>query len=1347
MDFTASLQLLWGLSGASFSRSAAKALGSMLRGETSIKRSSLALGVCSPLLPSDATLPHALGICNVALTCLLSRLDSAALLLLVTAFLCERRILLLSQTPPVASAATLALLQLMRPLQWCHTCIPYLPLHLATHISAPQPLIMGASPDHLATLTRELGPSAVGPMLLVDLDSGCVMSTNDAQPLPDVTSRAGGGRISHHTPRAAAEAQRNTSHVHAAATRFAAAHAAEGEARLAAKALASALPGPLSPAAAPLPGRQPAAAAHGVSLHALQTLSQQWTNAVQLLASAPRAAAEASLVTLDSRGAASLGAAHSVLHTLRSLAPHTPPHGSKPAADMTSDLLGIKLPKTAAPAVAPAEPLPPTQSAAVGSREYTGPSLQTPALPHCACSFMQAVSPLVAHTAATHSSAHLPGEGRGVPSGTAAPEQSGGSGGYLNKLGRKLKHSIASSSLGQAVGREVRHIRSEAPSQADMWRPHESLLRQGGESLGERLARELEDAYNKARAVGYFDEAHVRGSMLAFLSLLLSSAHTCVTATASGASASLMWHPEHFAESVMDARMRLLASEVSSSQLLCSFALGMFAANAGLVPEDVPDASRHPALHKQGHFVNASGQKLFLSTLLAGHQLLRDDLWRVALGSDAQLRTCGVASHTFGDVRRRVVEALQVKAQASRVSAMKHLLVATAGPQEGTGAAEAAEAVLAANLRILGQFSRELGGVGLRAAAADWALWRPPGCSLSTDQVVAAANEGGAVANSPAGSLGDFKGLVDLLLAASSDSTPSSHEMRQVHQLVALLSHLPAARSVIAGVALLRLSDCATSKTALVPVQGGPTADAVRHGAMPFDAAAAQWQWASWRHGILGSNLLLCMLLHGAPAARATVQLLQPLMCALLHPSLGNLTAATLCVSNLAGTLEGAAIASAASFARARRSTARSIAAKVAFGLSGGRSATSAYAAEGLGSGQSLLGCDSAAGAAWCGEPPAGRASSTAPPALPDSVQALLQHSHSSDSMAALTANALNVKSALENGHASGLGLGAGHLQHLQAVKPRHGVATLKASLRLLLRLLADSSAWYRTRLAAQQAGSLLPGAVGGGVVTGAPCDTSSADLLLARSVSSCQSLHLPAPLPAVVDMRACALHMAGGQRVLHPWDLDFMQLRGESVLLKRVPRVPLSAFRELPRVLDTVSGYEEPESPPASSDASPVAGVLPVSEAMSKLHSMFMPVGWNSRSQPLPMRFSSQRSPPYVQGIIATYLASSAITLQGEQSSGGVPLQPVSSGLGGKGFSKLKHRRARSVAHGPTIPHEVQVSDFDLFDMTPAEAPARPPQRGGGQETHTGGAKQAQPPAHTAAAEDAWGSEFVFFD
>ena len=1323
-DFTASLQAPWALSGASFTRRIAKALGSLLQGQATIQPSCLPNGVCSPLLPTEPNLAQTLGSSHVPLTCLLGRLDAPALLLLVTAFMCERRILLISQAPSVASACTLALLQLMQPLQWCHTCVPFLPLHLSTHISAPQPLIMGISPAHLARLNRELGPSAVGAMLLIDLDSSTVLSTKDSQPLPDLTSRAGGGLVSHHVPRCASAAQSSSSHLHAAAARFQAAHTAGPDARIAVRALASVLPGPLSPAAAPLPGKQPADGAQGVTAAALQKLSHQWSSAMTSVISAPRLLSESSALHWDARSQSSLSAAHAVQHTLDSLAPQPAQDTGGQAAGSASDLLGIDSPQQRGASAAP-----PAPTAPMGSRAYTGPNPAARGALRVTCSFIQAATPLVPHMASLSAGSAAGGDGFAPSGGSAAPAAAG-SGGYLNKLGRKLKHSIASSSLGQAVGREVRQIRSDGPSQADMWQPHDCLLRQGGESLGERLARELEDAYSNARACGYFDEAYVRGSILAFLALLLSSAHSAVRARGSGAS--LEWTPEHFAQSVMDARMRLLANEMSGTQMLCSFALGMFAAHAGLVPGEVRDATRHPQLHKQGHFTSQQGQRLYLSTLLAGQYLLEDSIWQVALGSDAQLRTCSVAQHTFGDVRRRVVEALRARGKQARATSMQHLLVSCSQQGEGTEGLRFSPAMLAVHLRVLGAFSRELGGLGLRAAAADWALWRPAGCSMSTDQVVTAANEGGSASAAPEGGAADLKGLIDLLLAATSDSTPSNRDARQLNQLVALLSHLPAARAAITGVALLRLSDCVAAAGVLAPVQGLPTADAVRHGAVPLHIPHLQWRWASWRHGMLAARLLLCMLLHGAPAARASVALLAPLLQALLHPNLGSLVAAATMLGSLGGTLEGAAVASAASAARARRSAARSIAAKVAFGLSGGRAASITHVADGMGSGQPLAGTGSLDGAAWCGEPPNSEVTAPAAGGLPPAVQALLRQPHCDGGDEVLTAQALNVKHAVENGHGSGLGVLPCELQAMQRGKAKHGVAALKSAVRLLLRLLVDDREWYRTRLAAQQAGALLPLPAQLGVVTGA-ANSGSEDAnsgALRRHVFGCHALFVPAPLPAVVDMRARHLQLAAGQQVLHPWDVDFMQLRGEATLLKRLPRLPVSAFQALPRVMQTVGDEQEPPSPFAGDDPAPADGAAAVSPALSKLHSMFMPVGWNSRSHPQAMRMASIRSPKYVQHVISTHTASTSLAVADGSGADTVQLQACGHGLGGQGHSKLKHRRAHSISAGPVLPQESQASDLDFFAAPSPVAAAREPLRA------------AQP-----AADDAWGSDVVSFD
>ncbi len=1349
VEFTACLQLPWGIEGGALARRAAKALGHLLRGGAGPSRHGLLLGPCSPQFPTSPEAPGASATTHVPLTALLSRLDAPGLLLLLTAFLCERRMLLLSQSPSVAASCVLALQQLMRPLQWCHTCVPYLPLHLSTHISAPQPLIMGASPAHLLSLTQELGPSACGPLLLVDLDTGSMHSTRDAKPLPDLSSQAGDGSIRAHMPRAAAAAQDNTTHLHAAAGRFALAHTAGSSARAAAKSLASVLPGPISPGAAPLPGKPPPRAGAAMPSAALSTLSSQWSSAMQNIVSSARAASSFSLIVPENKAVDSLTASHATLHLIGALAPGSHSRQQhEEVQDASLDLLGMNHGTVSAQTGhdGTGSGSASGDSPPIGSMPFTGGLPSICRVPSITGSFMEATRPLL--TSASKVTPAVFSEGAAsAPAQASSTAPAASSSSYFNKLGRKLKHTIASSSLGQAVGREVRHIRSDAPSQADMWRPHDCLLRQGGESLGERLARELQDAYAKARSVGHFDEHQVRGSVLAFLALLLSSAHTAVAPSPSKGGA-LEWRPEQFSESVMDARLRPLVSEMAGSQILCSLALGMYVANAGMVPDSVDSSSHHPQLHKQGYHTDEQGRILYLTTLLAGQELLRDHAWRAALGSDTALHSCTVAQYTFGDVRRRVVAALKSAAAKGRALGMQQLLLScSAAADEVSTPQSVSAALLLTHLRLLGRFSRELAPLGLKAAAADWALWRPRHCSWTTDEVVTATNVGGASSSGPDGDFGDAKGLIDLLLAATSDSTPSNHEPRQLNQLVALLSYSTAARAAIIGVALLRLSDCAASKHCFVTAGGGPSADAIRHGAVPFNVSRLQWRWASWKHGLLAANLLLCMLLHGAPAARASVALLLPLLHALLQPTLGNLAGAAYSLGNLGGTIEGADVATAASMARLRRSTARSIAAKVAFGLSGGRAATSTFAADGLGSGQSLLGANSSADGAWCGEPLPSAAASDG--GLPAPVKQLLQEHHSNDPAVALTARALNVKAGLELGHAAGLGVHPSHLQQLTAGKAKQGVATLKASLRLILKLLTDSRAWYRTRLAAQQAGSLLPTHNGEGVLSGAAVADDSAVLQtqLSRFATSCHSLYLPAPLPAMVDPTACLNVVTHGQRVLHPWDLDFAQLRGQALLAKRAARVPLHAFHALPRVLVHAQDGAEPQSPGASGDSSPQAGVLPVSDAMSKLHSMFMPVGWNSRSHPQAMKCASQRSPSYVKSIIATHAASQAITVQlgGGAIPGTVPLQACAHGLGGTGRSTLRHRRARSIAQGPLLPQESEISDFDLFDQPATMAPARAPQHAAhpvAAPAASALAPQAPPPN-----DDAWGSDLIAFD
>jgi hypothetical protein len=89
-------------------------------------------------------------------------------LLVLSAALCERRLMFVADDVGTLSTAVHAAAAMLHPFQWQHVFIPLLPSKLLSYAAAPVPYMIGVRRYLLPMLFKE----AIDDMLLIDLDSG-----------------------------------------------------------------------------------------------------------------------------------------------------------------------------------------------------------------------------------------------------------------------------------------------------------------------------------------------------------------------------------------------------------------------------------------------------------------------------------------------------------------------------------------------------------------------------------------------------------------------------------------------------------------------------------------------------------------------------------------------------------------------------------------------------------------------------------------------------------------------------------------------------------------------------------------------------------------------------------------------------------------------------------------------------------------------------------------------------------------------------------------------------------------------------------------------------------------------
>ena len=106
---------------------------------------------------------------------LLLRLPPSQLILLISALLLERRVVVSSASLHVLSAGIHAAVALLAPFTWEHIFVPVLPRALLSYACAPMPFVVGVRAELMDEL-RELPLSGI---VFVDLDAGTLHTTED----------------------------------------------------------------------------------------------------------------------------------------------------------------------------------------------------------------------------------------------------------------------------------------------------------------------------------------------------------------------------------------------------------------------------------------------------------------------------------------------------------------------------------------------------------------------------------------------------------------------------------------------------------------------------------------------------------------------------------------------------------------------------------------------------------------------------------------------------------------------------------------------------------------------------------------------------------------------------------------------------------------------------------------------------------------------------------------------------------------------------------------------------------------------------------------------------------------
>eukprot|EP00595_Chromulina_sp_UTEXLB2642_P001967 CAMPEP_0196766324 /NCGR_PEP_ID=MMETSP1095-20130614/22859_1 /TAXON_ID=96789 ORGANISM="Chromulina nebulosa, Strain UTEXLB2642" /NCGR_SAMPLE_ID=MMETSP1095 /ASSEMBLY_ACC=CAM_ASM_000446 /LENGTH=235 /DNA_ID=CAMNT_0042127807 /DNA_START=458 /DNA_END=1162 /DNA_ORIENTATION=+ len=105
---------------------------------------------------------------EVSILPLLEVLGVERFLLLLSAVLCERRVLFIADDVDRLSSSVLAAASMLHPFSWQHIFIPLLPTRLLDFAAAPMPYLIGVRRYQYQKIKKE----DIGDLLIVDADSG-----------------------------------------------------------------------------------------------------------------------------------------------------------------------------------------------------------------------------------------------------------------------------------------------------------------------------------------------------------------------------------------------------------------------------------------------------------------------------------------------------------------------------------------------------------------------------------------------------------------------------------------------------------------------------------------------------------------------------------------------------------------------------------------------------------------------------------------------------------------------------------------------------------------------------------------------------------------------------------------------------------------------------------------------------------------------------------------------------------------------------------------------------------------------------------------------------------------------
>lgn len=142
--------------------------------------------------PFFVALPRYAGTADttVPLLPLLQALGPEQLFLLLSAVLCERRVIFVSGDAETLSQSVLAAASMVLPFSWQHIFIPLLPSGLLDYAQAPMPFMLGVRRNQLPQLER-MG-AALSDCVVVDVDQGTLRTAGRVTVVDFVGDRGGG---------------------------------------------------------------------------------------------------------------------------------------------------------------------------------------------------------------------------------------------------------------------------------------------------------------------------------------------------------------------------------------------------------------------------------------------------------------------------------------------------------------------------------------------------------------------------------------------------------------------------------------------------------------------------------------------------------------------------------------------------------------------------------------------------------------------------------------------------------------------------------------------------------------------------------------------------------------------------------------------------------------------------------------------------------------------------------------------------------------------------------------------------------------------------------------------------